>query len=175
MSNQLCEYLVRDGIITQAQVAEALRMQEKRTRPIGAILEEQFGVHPRDIERAWAEQYADLAAETTASSLDPAKNAIDLVTARQAWQFGILPVSYENGKLVACTSRKHLPRAIRFATKRLKAECEVLLATESELGRALHHHYPMPGLGPEENGFANLEYDFADNVFPVEEPTLGAE
>lgn len=175
MPNQLCEYLVRDGIITPAQLDEALRLQEHRTRPIGAILEEQFGVNPREIERAWAEQYQDMTPETAAADLEPDQAAIKLVTARQAWQFGILPVRLENGRLIACTSRKHLPRAIRFATKKLKAECEVLLATENELGQALHAHYPMPGLGPDENGSTNLHYDFRANVIPMEEPTVGTD
>ena len=45
------------------------------------------------------------------------REARDLVIRRQAWQFGIVPLRLDDGYLVAATSRRQLPRAVRFATR----------------------------------------------------------
>ncbi|MEY3022881.1 MAG: hypothetical protein RIS86_2079 [Planctomycetota bacterium] len=139
------EMLVRMGVLNRAQVDEVLAEQESTSEPFGAIAERLFGVPPEAIERAWIEQSQD-----RATLFDPANgiddDARDLVIRRQAWQFGIVPLRLDDGYLVAATSRRQLPRAVRFATRVLGMPVQFEVADEEVLAQLLAHQYPVKGL-----------------------------
>ena len=68
------------------------------------------------------------------------------VTRRQAWQFRVVPLRWEDGALVIATTSDHLQRALRFATQVMPIPVFFVLTNEAELGDALSRHYPIPGL-----------------------------
>lgn len=149
MTAPIGDYLVRMGVITEKQRVCILEEQRLTGRPFGQIAEETFGVRTKDVERAWAAQYAGLS-----DHVNPAGERIDplvlqLVSRRQAWQFRIFPMRYESGALLVCTTQEHLVRAVNFATRNIPATCLFVLAEPAALGEALMRHYPIDGMSPE--------------------------
>lgn len=147
------EMLVRMGVLGREQVDDVLAEQESTGEPFGAVAERLFGVPPEAIERAWIEQTQD-----RATMFDPGHgiddDARDLVVRRQAWQFGIVPLRLDDGYLVAATSRRQLPRAVRFATRVLGMPAQFEIADDEDLARLLAHQYPMKGMARQEgSGF----------------------
>jgi len=143
------ELLVRQGILTESEVEQVLVEQSRRTEPFGAICERLFGVSPDVIEDAWVEQYTELtgALQPDFGCCDPAVR--DVVTRRQAWQFRIVPVRWDDGALVLATTREHLQRALRFATNAIPFPVYFLVTDSEALATALESHYPMGALGTE--------------------------
>ncbi|MFZ4750929.1 MAG: hypothetical protein ACOYMM_10545 [Phycisphaerales bacterium] len=139
------EMLVRMGVLNRAQVEAILDEQQTNNEPFGAIAERMFSIAPDTIERAWIEQ-----TQERATMFDPARGvddeARDLVVRRQAWQFGIVPLRLDDGYLIAATSRKQLPRAIRFATRVLGMPVQFEIAEDEELSQLLAHQYPIRGM-----------------------------
>lgn len=146
MALRLGEILVSRGILSEDQVRGALAEQEAYGGAFGDIVERMYGVSPGEVERAWAAQYADIA-----ETIDPRdemveRDALLTVSARQAWQFRVLPLRRDGEELVMCTTPDHLPRALRFVYRSLKERCSFVIAEPMALGEALEEHYPMPGL-----------------------------
>ncbi len=149
MTAPIGDYLVRMGVITEKQRVCILEEQRLTGRPFGEIAETVFGVRTRDVEKAWAQQYAGLSdhINPVAERVDPI--VLPLVSRRQAWQFRILPLRYEAGALLVCTTQEHLVRAVNFATRNIPATCLFVLADPEPLGEALMRHYPIDGMSPE--------------------------
>lgn len=145
MALRLGEWLVRKGLLTRDQVQEILSVQSESQRPFGEIAENLFGLSPRDVESAWADQFAELT-----RTVDPCAERIDaevlrLVNRRQAWQFQILPLRREKMDLLVVTTRENLPRATRFVAWNVPDPVFFVLADQDRLVAALTAHYPMPG------------------------------
>lgn len=152
MNLPIGHFLVEQGVLTEKQVAAVLLQQEKTGRPFGVIAEDLFGVSAKSVEKAWAEQYSELA-----EWIDPAITSVDpvvlgLMTRRQAWQFSILPLGMQGETLRLCTTPENLSRALNFATKHFPTTCYFLLAEPENLTRALQRHYPMDGMSQETMG-----------------------
>jgi len=141
MAIPMGELLVERGVLTAQQRDQVLAQQKGGATPFGQLAERMFGVSARAIEAVWAEQYA-----ASAEWLDPRGSAIepyvrDLVNRRQAWQFGIIPLSYDGPNVVACTTPGNLTRAIRFASVSFGSACYFVLSHEAEFAEALEAHY----------------------------------
>lgn len=143
MAMRLGELLVKHGAITPAQLDELLREQAHRREPLGVLAEELFGVEPRVLERCWAEQYASITARIDPRSEPVDQTVVATMSARQAWQFRLLPVRYDGREVMVCTCEQHLPRALRFAYRHFGPACWIVLADPGALYEALQHHYPM--------------------------------
>jgi hypothetical protein len=143
------QILVQMGFITEKQRQYILDRQRECGRPFGELAEEIFGVSARDVETAWAEQYSTMTrhVDPTLEHVDPA--VLPLVHRRQAWQFRVLPLRYEGGELLLCTTREHLVRALNFTTAHLNVPAFLVLADPESLGEALMRHYPMDGMSRE--------------------------
>lgn len=143
---RLGELLVAQGVMTEREVERVLQRQKQDGRPFGALAEEICGVDPSLIEAAWIDQYRQIqsSSRTTLSSVDP--DAAALVSARQAWQFRILPMAIDDGALVAATTTQHMARAARFASAVLGRTVIFTIVDSEELALALERHYPMPGM-----------------------------
>ncbi|MGA1224841.1 MAG: hypothetical protein ACO31E_09765 [Phycisphaerales bacterium] len=139
------EMLVRMGVLDRVQVEAILDEQQSTSEAFGAIAERVYGIPPETIERAWIEQ-----SQERATMFDPERgiddDARDLVIRRQAWQFGIVPLRLDDGYLIAATSRKQLPRAVRVATRVLGMPVQFEIADDEELSTLLAHQYPIRGL-----------------------------
>lgn len=144
------ELLVRRGVMTDAQRDEVLAEQKRSGRPFGDLAERLLGICPREVEQAWAEQYAAMVRpiDPRRSSSDP--DALAIVSSRQAWQFAMLPLRFAAEELIACTTQVHLARALRFAAWRVATPVRFVLATPEHLGEALASHYPVKGMRAED-------------------------
>ncbi len=141
------EMLVSAGLLTNEQTELILRKQQSHPEPFGLLAQRMFGIDPQQIEDIWAEATIRLGelVRPEARELDP--NVRDLVTRRQAWQFRFLPIRMDpDGSLVAATTRKHLSRAVRFATRVLDRPCRFVMTDPEYLAGKLDDHYMLPGL-----------------------------
>lgn len=148
MELRLGEVLVEHGVLNEEQVARVLKRQGETGQPFGALCEGMFRIDPDAIENAWAMQYA-----TLTRTLDPRHEsfdsaALELVSRRQAWQFRVLPIRFDDRELMMVTTRRHLRRALRFANNVLGVPVYLVMAEPLALGEALQRHYPMPGMSP---------------------------
>ncbi|MCL4220018.1 MAG: hypothetical protein KJZ65_01475 [Phycisphaerales bacterium] len=150
MSVRLGEVLVARGLLSEAQRARILEAQETSGRPFGVLAEQMFNVSPRDVEQAWAEQFALEAERVDPAATTPFPEALASIERRQAWQFRVLPMRFERGELLIATDVVSLPRAMRFAGWRVAAPCRFLIAEPDALSAALQAFYPMPGFKPSE-------------------------
>ncbi len=152
MRLKLGEILVRRGVLTEDECQQILERQKETSRPFGLIAEELFSVPPRVLQDAWAEQYEQLAGRVDPLSERVEPDAIGVLRRRQAWQFRMLPLRYEEDSLLICTTRAHLPRALNFAYRSIGPHCAFVLSESRVLGEALQKHYPwsgpMSGLDP---------------------------
>lgn len=141
--------MVSQGVITPSQLEQILERQRVSHRPFGEIAEELFNIRGKDVERAWAEQYAQVTrwVDPTLEHIDPAVH--DLISRRQAWQFRILPIGYDGSELMICTTQEGLVRAMNFAVRQIPVTCYFVLAKMDQLAEALMRHYPMEGMSAE--------------------------
>ncbi|HRQ74901.1 MAG TPA: hypothetical protein PK098_03180 [Phycisphaerales bacterium] len=149
MELRLGQVLVDQGVLSREQVERILEQQQNDHKPFGLLCEQLYNISPEAIEDAWAFQYAGLT-----RTVDPMIEVYDdaakaLVTRRQAWQFRILPIRFDDRELMLATTRLHLRRALRFATRSLGVPLYVVMAPPRSLGEALCKHYPLPGMTAE--------------------------
>jgi hypothetical protein len=145
MSIRLGELLVVQGVITPEQRQEILDTQRSSGRPFGVIAEEQFGVSPAAIEHAWTIQYAMIAPRLDPSEREIPAQVLELVTKRQAWQFGFVPCEICDDEITLVASRETLARSLRFVNWRLNGLCTFAICDLKTLRRGLDTHYPFPG------------------------------
>ena len=143
---KLGELMVRQGLLTEAQVAEVLAAQARRTEPFGSICERLFGIAPELVEGAWVEQYSVLTEGLTPDFSRQDPSVLNVITRRQAWQFRIVPVCWDEGSLVLTTTRDQMARALRFATKVIPFPVYFLLIDSEKMAEALNSSYPMQGM-----------------------------
>ena len=145
MSVRLGHLLVRNGILDGSQVKRALGEQARTGVPFGVACEQLFSVDPRDIEQAWAEQYAGITQTINPlqESIEPAAQAI--VQRRQAWQFGVLPIRWDEGELMVATTPDLLVRAHRFMTRHFDQPVFFVMTSSAHLESAIQRAYPLPG------------------------------
>ena len=149
MELRIGDVLVEQGILTTDDRDAVLQMQRKVNRPFGVLAEEMFGISRHGVELAWAEQYANVAdhVDPRCEPINPA--ALKLITRRQAWQFGLLPLGYDGEQLILATTKENLPRALRFTGWRFNHLCYLVIAEPDELAQAMMEHYPMSGMSSE--------------------------
>ena len=154
MEARLGTLLVEAGVLTNGQAMQILTRQETTGEPFGVLAEAMFGVDPAAVEGAWIRQYAKRTTIINPLHLAVDPSALACVTARQAWQFRVLPFAFadEGGELFIATTRPHLKRAFRFSINVVGMPCIMRLADPDRLGLALQLHFPLPGLAPETVG-----------------------
>ncbi len=137
------EVLIECGAITESQRDQILEAQKARSRPFGDIAERLFNVKPEVVEDAWAAQYAQMADHVDARRLRPDSDALALISARQARQFGVLPVELGGGELMVCTTEQNLVRALRFVGWKIGVPAYFVLADHDSLEAAIERHYQV--------------------------------
>ncbi len=142
---RLGDLLVQQGVLTQQQVEDILVEQRAVGRPFGELAERLFGVSAHDVERAWAEQYAQITGEYDVRTARFEAEALASVTPRQAWQFRVLPVKFSGDELTVCTVKSHLARALRFVGWKIESPCHFVVTRPKDLAQMLMKHYPLAG------------------------------
>lgn len=149
MHVRLGDLLVARGVITEDQRQRVLAAQAHSARPFGVIAERMFAIDPQGIEQAWAAQFAILAEHVDPREIWPSPEVIQLFERRQAWQFRVLPLRYDDGELIVCTAEMFLARALRFVGWRITTPVSFVMAQPEALGEALSKWYAMRGLNAE--------------------------
>ena len=148
----LGDLLVKAGALTDEQRNTIVREQRDTPKPFGLIAEQRFGVDPKEVEAAWATQWAMWADRVDPTMCYPTPESFQVIERRQAWQFGIFPIRFESGneenarELVAATTEEQVARALRFAGWKLDHAVRFVLADLESLTRALTIHYPIRGM-----------------------------
>jgi hypothetical protein len=141
------EMLVSAGLLTIEQTEFILRRQQSHPEPFGLLAQRMYGLDPQRIEDIWAETTIRLGEVVRPEDSEIDLNVLDLVTRRQAWQFRFLPMHMDaDGSLVAITTRKHLSRAVRFATRVLDRPCRFVMTDAEYLAGKLDDYYALPGM-----------------------------
>lgn len=74
---------------------------------------------------------------------DERRDARTLVSARQAWQFAVVPLARRGDQLTFATSAMRRARAERFITRVLHLQPSAQILDEPTLAACLHALYPM--------------------------------
>jgi len=139
------EILIRQGVLSEQQVFEIMQAQKTMQMPFGVLAEHLFDVTLESIERAWVEQYHRYTGTLDLENERFDAEALRLISRRQAWQFEILPIRFEEGgELLVAASRARLARAVTFAAARLEQVVYFRVAESDQLQAFLQKHYPMP-------------------------------
>lgn len=146
MALRLGDLLVAKGVLTGSQRDSVLEYQRLTGRPFGELAERLYGVDQSVVELAWAEQYAAIAPTVDPRNEAVQAEALALIDRRQAWQFRVLPLRFDDREVMIATTQEHLARSLRFAGWRIQASCYFVLAEPLMLGEALMRHYPMAGM-----------------------------
>lgn len=149
MYMRLGDLLVAKGVLSKDQRDLVLEEQRQCHRPFGILAEKIFGIHQSIIEEAWAEQYAALTENIDPESFQPPSDVLKLIERRQAWQFGMLPIGFDDHELVIASTTRHLAKAMRFAGWKIGIPASFAVADPMALGKALQRFYPMAGLSAE--------------------------
>lgn len=140
---RLGELLVELGQLTPAQVLHILDVQAVTHRPFGDLAERLFGVSPRVVATAWADQFARQTPPQDVADQPCDPKCLRLVTARQAWQFRLVPMRREFGHLLVAVEGERLLNAVNFAGRMLPVSPCFLLAERRSLRSLLMRHYPV--------------------------------
>ena len=143
---RLGELLVGLGVLSTDQRDLVLTHQTEHERPFGALAEELFGVDPAAIDHALATQYASVAPRLDPRMIEPCTDVLQIISRRQAWQFGLIPVKRANGEALFVTSRESLARAMRFVGWRINEPVSFALCEHAMLVSGLEIHYPIEGM-----------------------------
>lgn len=138
--------LVQRGVLDEHQVQRVLRIQQESGQPFGLLCERLYDIPASKIESAWAKQYAMLVEKTDFTSVDPDSEVLDMVSRRQAWQFRVMPLSWDGCELTMATTPNDLCRALRFANNVIDRAVYFVMASPNSLDEALRRYYPMPGI-----------------------------
>jgi len=140
------ELLIEAGVLSDEQVQQILQQQKQTGRPFGDLAERLFGVSPEAVENAWIEQYIQLGTEVDLDRQRIDVEVLRVINRRQAWQFKLLPLRYENEELVMATTRDDMKRAVNFAWRKCSDPIYFVLSQRPQLESFLQTHYPWPAM-----------------------------
>lgn len=146
MALRLGDLLVQYGVLTTDQCDLVVQEQKTNPRPFGMLAEELFGIDPGIIEHAWAVQFAMISPRVDPCAIEPNQSLKSVITSRQAWQFGFIPIERHEDGVVCVTSIECLARALRFVGWRVEEPCSFVICDHHALEVGLTMHYPMEGV-----------------------------
>ncbi|XAM00140.1 hypothetical protein OT109_01885 [Phycisphaeraceae bacterium D3-23] len=153
---RLGEILTTQGTLTKPQLRFLLDAQRDDARPIGELARSLFGVPIRHIESAWRIQRLQGDGPLDLGRVSPDARALELVTARQAWQFEMLPLFWNTQALVVVASTSRLGAASKFAWRVLPGPIEMHAADPYAVRRWLNRCYNwQPGAAEPRIGSLN--------------------
>jgi hypothetical protein len=138
------QLLVEQGVLSDVQVQNLLKVQKESGRPFGDLAERIYGISPKAVEDAWVEQYIRTAGVIDLNDVKVETECLRLLNRRQAWQFRVLPSNREEGELSVATTPQSLVRAVNFATRSFDEPVYFMLAEHEQLREFLMKHYPVP-------------------------------
>jgi len=138
------QLLVEQGVLSDVQVENILKVQKQTGRPFGDLAERLYGIDPRAVEDAWVEQYVRTVGLVDLNQIRIETECLRLLNRRQAWQFQLLPANRDAGELNVATTPQRLVRSVNFATRTFDEPVYFMLAERAQLREFLMKHYPVP-------------------------------
>ncbi len=144
------QILVEHGVLTEQQAFEIAQAQKACQRPFGVLAEQMFDVTLQAVEEAWVEQYHRYTGTIDLGEQQVDERALRTIHRRQAWQFEMAPVRFEdNGELLIAAGRHRLARAVTFAANTIETPVYFRIAESGQLRGFLREHFPMPEVSEE--------------------------
>jgi len=135
------DILVEQGVITPAQLQEALGRQRKTRERLGRILIEMGAATERQIAQALADQLGLPVVNLTAQRIDP--SAVRLVPEVLARKRRILPIALDGDALVIATADPLDVFAVDDVAIAARRPVKSVVAGESEIASAIERVYGM--------------------------------
>jgi len=142
MPSQLGELLIKDNLISQDQLEEALQYQQSHGGRLGSILIQLGYVQDDDITAVLSKQYGVPSINLAYFEIDP--SVIKLIPVETAQKYLVIPLSRVGSTLTIATADPTNVFAmddIKFMTG---FNVEPVVATESSLQQALEKYYGTP-------------------------------
>lgn len=135
--------LIKQGIVSRAQVSEALEVQkQKRSGPIGQIMIELGMINTEDLNAALA---AQVGMETiSVADIDIDQTVLDMIPSQMAHSYRIIPTDYDresNTLGVALSSPDNFQATDDLKTL-LGFNVVARITSDREMGEALNRFYP---------------------------------
>ncbi len=147
MNNDLIgQILIEQGVMTTAQVQEALQAQYGTDKPLGQIAQDLFGISAMSVAMALAEQIGLRSPHTSLASEHFDPQCLSLITARDAWDRLILPIRWEDGELLCATTVETLPVAIELLQAKLDCPFHFVIAEMRPLEEFIASLYAYEGV-----------------------------
>ncbi|MFP4494106.1 MAG: glycosyltransferase, partial [Puniceicoccaceae bacterium] len=152
---RLGEILVERGLVTQAQLDEALAEQEKSGRKLGEILVERELLWEEDLVEALAIQKGNAFVELDPDGVDP--DLLEKIPEETARAMRVFPVSFRNNVFVLATdvinleekdSEEGRDRRERELGERFGAAIRMAWASTRDLDFAIDRAYSAPPANP---------------------------
>lgn len=105
------------------------------------VQDKPLGVADRKQGVSWAERYARLCEHREILAQEIERECAKLVTRRQAIQFGIVPIRWDEGHLEIATTREKVERAMGFCSHSVTRFCRLVLVDEGNLRQLIEQCY----------------------------------
>ena len=137
------EALVARGLITDVQLAEALRSQKSSSERIDQVLIRSGLVNERDMLAVYSEQFAIPVVELTERDIDT--ELLRLVPSRLVHKYGLIPVSRNGKGIRVATSDPYNMYALDEVRTCIDMPVEPVLATRGEIHKLIKAFYGVGG------------------------------
>jgi len=146
-SSKLGQLLLKQGLLTEEQLVEAMQLQAVSKRFLGDIVLERGWASPDQMLRVLSEQYRMPFARLT-DERAVERRAVDVLPLKLALHYRIMPLRVNNSTLTVAVSN---PQDVRLADELRAAlqeryAIEPVLATETDIASAIKKYY---GVGAE--------------------------
>jgi len=145
--NKLGQRLLKQGLVTEEQLVEAMQLQAVSKRFLGDIILERGWASPDQLLRVLSEQYRmPFARLTDEQAIE--RRAVDALPLKLALHYKVMPLRVHHSTLTVAVSN---PQDVRVADELRAAlheryTIEPVLATETDIGSAIKKYY---GVGAE--------------------------
>ena len=138
---QLGTVLIDTGLITPEQLAEAQQLQRDLGKSLGRVLIDKNYVSERDLVRALAEQIGMPFVDLGEYKIDP--RAVTTVSEKLAKRYTLMPIGFEDGKLVVAMSDPANVFALDDIRTVTGLEVKSVVATREDILDALRRYNSM--------------------------------
>ncbi|WP_052667331.1 GspE/PulE family protein [Nitriliruptor alkaliphilus] len=138
---QLGQVLIDQGLITQEQLQLAMQEQRDSGRSLGRILVSSGAIAERDLVTALAAQVGMEFVDLSEADVDP--RAVTLVAPALARRHALLPIRFEDGKLVVAMSDPSNVVAMDDIRTVTNMDIKVVIATRENVLEAIERYSAM--------------------------------
>ncbi|MEX1164326.1 MAG: ATPase, T2SS/T4P/T4SS family, partial [Nitriliruptor sp.] len=138
---QLGQVLLDQGLITNAQLDEAIEEQRERGRSLGRILVDRGFISERDLVTALAAQVGMEFVDLAEIEVDP--RAVTMLAPSLSKRHALLPIRFEDGRLVVAMSDPSNVVAMDDVRTVTKMDIKVVIATRESVLAAVDRYASM--------------------------------